>query len=543
MCERAEIDDDTVRAFARDGSESAFSSLVERHSGWVYAAAFRQLRDAHLAEDATQTVFVLLCQRAKKMKPQQKLSGWLFLALGYTVRSILRSERRRRQYEELAALERPTSYMPPPLANDLDYAVSRLSESDRTAILLRFYQGLEFPAIGRSLGVSDEAAKKRVFRAIGRLRARLGDSVSVERLTAASAYGAPVALQALNAQVSSVALSAAGGGAVPAGVAPAMKGAVYLMAMAKAKNAAGLVIVILLMGTGVGIVGWQLFLAPAEPNVASVAQFPAPTVPIASTMPQTFEQVYGLRDNDVIRRVAPPFVAARMDFYRKGNASQARLIPSGPDGMLIFWRNGKPQLWGMTFARGEGFKIQDLMEYLLNVYPQNLAGDSALARTAIKGDFVIRGDANPEQLRAGLEAMIGNAIGRPVTLTFREVREPAMVFKGIWKAANHDSNNPFPTIEIYGLKLGDDGSGGGAGSVDELASWIGEWIKKPVIIEASGAPKMTNWHLNGGRNGSVEDGKRAHDPALVCKHMEEQTGLTWTKETRDVKKLFIEYVK
>jgi len=88
--------------------------------------------------------------------------------------------------------------------------------------------------------------------------------------------------------------------------------------------------------------------------------------------------------------------------------------------------------------------------------------------------------------------MIGNALGRPVTLTFQEVREPVMVFRGIWKAANNDSKNRFPTIEIYGLKLGDDGSGGGAGSVDELANWIGEWIKKPVTIEGSGAPKMIN---------------------------------------------------
>ena len=179
-----------ARRVSREGSESAFRTLVERHSGWVYAAAFRQLRDANLAEDATQAVFVLLCQRAKKMKPEQKLSGWLFVTLGYTVKSILRSRERRQRHEKVAAMERPTAYSPPPLADDLDVAVARLSESDRMAILLRFYQGLEFALVARRLGVSEEAAKKRVTRAVGRLRERLGASVSTESLTAASAFGA-----------------------------------------------------------------------------------------------------------------------------------------------------------------------------------------------------------------------------------------------------------------------------------------------------------------------------------------------------------------
>jgi len=120
MCDPVETDDGALLgAFARDGSESAFRSLVERHSGWVYAAAFRQLRDANLAEDATQAVFVLLCQRAKKMKPEQKVSGWLFVTLGYTVKSIVRSRRRRERHEKLVALERPTSYAPS-LADCLD---------------------------------------------------------------------------------------------------------------------------------------------------------------------------------------------------------------------------------------------------------------------------------------------------------------------------------------------------------------------------------------------------------------------------------------
>ena len=398
-------------AFAREGSESAFGSLVERHSGWVYAAAFRQLRDANLAEDATQAVFVLLCQRAKKMKPDQKLSGWLFVTLGYTVKSIVRSRQRRQRHERLAALERPTSWAPPPLADDLDAAVAWLSESDRIAILLRFYQGMDFGAMARALGVSDEAAKKRVVRAIGRLRERLGVAVSEGSLTAASAFGAPAISAALSAQVSHTALSAAGGGAIPAGIAPALKGAVYLMGMAKVKMAAIVIVIVLLMGTGLGIVGWEVFMAPTESTMTNIEPLTAPVTAPASAETRTFEQVYGLQGNDAIRRVEPPFFKARMDFYRKENPSQAKAIPRGPDGMVIYWRAGKPQLWGMTFGNGQGYHVEDLLEYFLDVYPQDLEGDSRLATMSISGDYVVRGDAKKEQLTSGLEAILGRAAG------------------------------------------------------------------------------------------------------------------------------------
>jgi len=66
----APIDDaELLDAFVREASHAAFRAIVDRHAHWVYAAAYRQLRDPHLAEDATQAVFVLLCQRAKQMKP------------------------------------------------------------------------------------------------------------------------------------------------------------------------------------------------------------------------------------------------------------------------------------------------------------------------------------------------------------------------------------------------------------------------------------------------------------------------------------------
>jgi RNA polymerase sigma factor (sigma-70 family) len=537
MCDSVETDDGTLlSAFAREGSESAFRSLVERHSGWVYAAAFRQLRDANLAEDATQAVFVLLCQRAKQMKPQQKLSGWLFVTLGYTVKSILRSRRRRERHEKLAAIERPRSYAPPPLADGLDEAVARLSENDRIAILLRFYQGMEFDSVALRLGVSEEAAKKRVTRAIGRLRERLGASVSVESLTAASAFGVPAASAALSAQVSHVALSAAGSGTIPASVAPAMKGAVYLMAVTNAKIAAVFVVAILLMGTGVGIVGRELLMTPAEPNVPAIA-------PAAPSEMQTFAQIYGLQNNEVIRQVLPPFIPARRDFFRKWNRMEPPLSANRVDqtALLIQWRNGNFQLWGTHW--GPAYSANYLITMMLkDVYSQDLEGDTPLDGVNIEGDMIVDAKASDEQVRVALENLIGKTTGVPVTLTYRQVQRPVIVFRGKWQATNLDgtpSNNKQTeqTIKIQG-EATDRGSGDfGWAPMDHFAGTLGSFMNKTVVIEASGTPKVVSWEFHYSCDGSEESRRR------VCDLFAKQTGLTWTEETRMVRRLFIDHQK
>jgi RNA polymerase sigma factor (sigma-70 family) len=524
MREPVETDDGPLLgAFARERSEAAFRSLVERHSRWVYASAFRQLRDAHLAKDATQAVFVLLCERAKKMKPEQKVSGWLFVTLGYTVKSILRSRRRRERHEKLAALERPASCAPsPPLADDLDAAVARLSEGDRTAILLRFYQGMNFGAMARTLGVSDETAKKRVTRAVVRLRKRLAADVSEGSLTTASTFGAPLAMASLSAQVSHVALSVAGGAPVPAGVGAALKGAVYLMAMTKAKIVAAVAIIALLIGTAGTAVVW-VAVASKPPAEVAVVMPPSSTKPLSS-----LEQVYGLRTNELIRVVPPPFVKVREEVYKPWGFIKA------PQAMVVFWYGGKARIRAAATYAGTvqvfRFSIQFLASCILHVSSQDIEGDVDPVNTRIPGDFVYDARANAEQLSGSLEKIISNATGYTVTLTFRWVKRPVIVFRGKWRSGPGK-------IQVYGDKLdGNTEGNNGPGPVSLLADEIGTLLGKSVSIEATDVPGRVDWHIN-------DAGAQPPDSNLVCQHIQQQTGLTWTVETRFVKRLFIERQK
>jgi RNA polymerase sigma factor (sigma-70 family) len=197
-------DSSLLREFAVHRSQAAFTDLVSRHSGWVYSAAVRMVRDPHLAEDVTQAVFLVLAEKAGKLTAVP-LHRWLFKVTRYAAANAIRARTRRDKHERRAAMSFSETYQPDPdqmwreISPVLDDSMSRLRSCDRDALILRFYQQKSVAEVGAVLGVSEGAAKIRIIRAVEKLRAHLrrrGITAPAEALSAGmlvhATHAAPV---------------------------------------------------------------------------------------------------------------------------------------------------------------------------------------------------------------------------------------------------------------------------------------------------------------------------------------------------------------
>ena len=212
-----------LRQYITEGSETAFSELVARYLNLVYSTALRRLNgDAHRAQDAAQLVFTDLARKARRLPQNIVLVGWLHRAACYALAQLLREERRRLTRERQAvAMETLSPDSIPdwesvrPL---LDEALERLNRPERDAVLLRVVEGRSFEEVGGALQLTAEAARKRVSRALEKLRAdlvRRGVGTSAAGLAAAiSAHAMESAPAGLAGSLASASLAgaAAGGG-------------------------------------------------------------------------------------------------------------------------------------------------------------------------------------------------------------------------------------------------------------------------------------------------------------------------------------------
>ena len=185
-----------LREYSERRLEAAFGELVRRHVDLVYSAALRMVRDAHLAEDVTQGVFVALSQSAGQLTERPVLSGWLHRTTQNLAANAVRSDVRRRVREQEAAAMNELFTTEPgagweELAPHLDAALGELSEPDRDALLLRYFERKSAREMAQTLGTSEEAAQKRVNRAVERVRELLA-----KRGVTASAGGLAVLLSA-----------------------------------------------------------------------------------------------------------------------------------------------------------------------------------------------------------------------------------------------------------------------------------------------------------------------------------------------------------
>ena len=351
-----------VQEFAARQSESAFATLVSRHANLVYSAALRQTRDPQLAEEVTQVVFILLARKAASLGAKTILTGWLYRTACYVSGSALKRELRRQRREQEAfmqsELDAETDSSWQQMSPLLDEAMLRLGQTDRDALVLRYFEGRSLDEVGSALGGSEEAAKKRVNRALEKLRKYFSkrgvDSTTAaiaETISANSVHAAPVALAKF---VTAVAL--AKGAAASTSTLTLVKGALKIMAWTKLKIAAVAGIAILLAAGGTTV-------------IVKSAHSPATVAANDSIWDQYYQALANATNSEQtaqlviqLMRSRPPMAVMRLTPEELRRRAQLR-IP-GVRGQIGGWGNAVGH-----FALGQGLRW--VVVYAYNLDPTN----------------------------------------------------------------------------------------------------------------------------------------------------------------------------
>jgi RNA polymerase sigma factor (sigma-70 family) len=377
-------DQELLNAYATEKSEEAFAALIDRYVRLVYSACWRQLGDHQLAEDATQGVFVLLSQKAGKLS-QTRLASWLLTTARYACGGIQRAQQRRLRREKAVAMSKADDALTdaptdaPELLAMLDAGLLKLREIDREAVVLRYLRAQPLRHVGAALGLSEEAARKRVDRGLEKLRRYFraqgveSDSATLAAVLTRHSSAAGMS-QTIVKSILRTCSAGAGNATVITALAAAARGAMFAASLRAAALAIAAVVV--LGSAGWGLWSWLESGVSDQPVMADTqapAQAPAAAINLSTpmdTMDSLFQAlqamnrpgVYACLTADPNRKPTPidaliSWNLAENRLRRAGAKAFGQVVPELKTGftvdelgrmMLIAWRlNGdEPKIDG-----------------------------------------------------------------------------------------------------------------------------------------------------------------------------------------------------
>ena len=254
-----------------------------------------------------------------------------------------------------------------------------------------------------------------------------------------------------------------------------------------------------------------------------------------------FYQVYRLKDDEILKRIASPFISERMEYCK------TRDIPLGSyDYVQLFFQwDGALNHWRLTY-RGEQTPLQFLLTFLFRLMQFEFEGPEDLLSIDIPGDWIFQKDASQAELFSALETILQKELGQNIRFVQRKVERQTIVASGKYQyhpPSFHDSNRG-DVIHVYtdpSLLTNDRvrsrrmGAGGGSGAVSEFLQQLGNFLLLPVIDETESSDVETSWWF---RQRYLES-----DPDTLksfLKSITEQTSIQFRREIRLVPIWFVE---
>ena len=257
-----------------------------------------------------------------------------------------------------------------------------------------------------------------------------------------------------------------------------------------------------------------------------------------------FVDTYRLVPGQNLKRIPPPRPKSTLIWYgRQGPGRQGIGDLHDARAMVFGWRDpDRLHVSSSLFGRSTGWTIRELPRVLkMGLDAYEIEGNPDLMETVVSGDWIVREGVPAERLIQPLEAILQRAIRQRITLALRRVEREVVVAHGRYQPS------PLPghaegEIEVYAREIAeDDDRGDGVGVFPAFLRWTAEWIGLPILNEVESPPRTNiRWHHNQREASTKLTRREDRDEALILSHLEEQTGLTFTREKRPIQILFVE---
>jgi RNA polymerase sigma-70 factor, ECF subfamily len=178
--------DAQLMLLVREGDDTSFGLLLERHRGPVVHFLYRMVQNRAVSEELAQEVFLRVYRSRETYEPTAKFTTWLFRIATHVALNSIRDRKKEKGHESLDegpdGLERQVADRQLTVEQEMVHevrlrevrqAIEALPAKQRAAVLMHKYEGLDYAQIAGVLSCSESAIKSLLFRAYESLRDRL----------------------------------------------------------------------------------------------------------------------------------------------------------------------------------------------------------------------------------------------------------------------------------------------------------------------------------------------------------------------------------
>jgi hypothetical protein len=255
---------------------------------------------------------------------------------------------------------------------------------------------------------------------------------------------------------------------------------------------------------------------------------------------EALQKVYTLADGKVLRCVRPPFPPERKTYELAAFDITEELLDKHTNiGIWEWGGDNLRQASAISRPDAEGHPFFDVMKTLIHVQDSEVEGEGVADLQGLKttADFIVRAGVSQDKMIDAVNALLQRDFKAHVKLHFEMVEREVLAASGTYHAEAPLGDGPRTPVQLFGKsQIEVDKSSKSMSGVDGLLDKVGQLSARQVKKEVTNPPQGGIWY--------------AYDPVFrldaddeltaLLKHVTEQTGLTFKKEKRMVKVLFVD---